>query len=62
MSDKDRHKGCGGWVYSHHQGNEWFLFCGKCGLKTNVYDTHAKARIEWDKILSQRQKGAIRNE
>lgn len=51
MSDKERHRGCGGWVYSHHQGNEWFLFCQKCGLKTNVYDTHAKARIEWDKMI-----------
>ena len=51
MSKQECHKGCGGLVYAHHQGDEWYLFCCKCGKKTEVYDTHSKARQAWDKII-----------
>ena len=54
MSDQERHKGCGGFVYIHHQGNEWYLFCSKCGLKTDIYDNHREAERAWYMLVDKR--------
>lgn len=51
MSDQERHKGCGGFVYIHHQGNEWYVFCHKCGLKTDIYDNCREAERAWDMLV-----------
>ena len=56
MSDRERHKGCGGLVYSHHQGEEWYVFCQKCGLRTNTYNTWRKAEKAWNEMIRLQEK------
>lgn len=51
MSEHEIHEGCGGLVYAHHQGKEWYLFCQKCGLKTDIYDSWHKAKKAWYEMI-----------
>ena len=51
MSDHERHKGCGGYVYANHQGDEWYLFCLKCGKRTKSYNYYSKAKKAWYEMV-----------